>query len=53
LPDGRINIGLGPVFSYYEFKSPGLKRLTDEEWREILKTNPPSEPEWILNYLSK
>jgi len=30
LPDGRILIGAGPVFSYYEFKHPMAERLTDE-----------------------
>lgn len=36
LPDGRILIGGGPVFSYYEFKQPIAERLTDEQWREML-----------------
>jgi len=47
VPDGRILIGAGPVMSYYEFKHPMKDRLTDEKWRELLKSNPPNEPEWI------
>lgn len=47
VPDGRILIGAGPVMSYYEFKHPMEDRLTDEKWRDILKTNPPEKPDWI------
>jgi hypothetical protein len=50
LPQGHILLGVGPVFSYYEFKQPMENRLTDEAWREILKTNPPLEPEWVKNF---
>jgi len=50
VPDGRILIGAGPVFSYYEFKQPIKNRLTDEAWREMLKSNPPKSPEWISNF---
>lgn len=50
VPDGRILIGAGPVFSYYEFKQPMKDRLTDEKWREILASNPPEKPEWISNF---
>lgn len=47
LPDNRILIGAGPVFSYYEFKQPMKDRLTDEKWREILRLEPPDEMEWV------
>ncbi len=50
LPGDYILAGVGPVFSYYEFKHPMKDRLTDEEWRNKLKTNPPSEPEWIKSF---
>jgi len=50
VPDGRILIGAGPVFSYYEFKQPMQDRLTDEKWRDILGSNPPKEPEWVSNF---
>ncbi|MFW6134801.1 MAG: DUF3160 domain-containing protein [Elusimicrobiota bacterium] len=53
LPQGHIVLGMGPVFSYYEFKQPMDDRLTDEAWREILEgNNPPDEPEWIKNFSS-
>lgn len=50
IPDGRILLGVGPVFSYYEFKQPMKDRLNNEKWREILETNPPPEPEWIKSF---
>ncbi len=50
VPDGRILVGAGPVMSYYEFKHPMENRLTDEEWREMLKSNPPENPGWISNF---
>ena len=51
LPQGNIVVGVGPVFSYYEFKQPMSKRLTDEEWREMLESgNFPPEPEWTKNF---
>ncbi|MEA3254344.1 MAG: DUF3160 domain-containing protein [Candidatus Altiarchaeota archaeon] len=50
VPDGRVLVGAGPVMSYYEFKHPMKDRLTDEKWRDLLKENPPEEPEWISNF---
>ena len=50
IPDGRILIGAGPVFSYYEFKQPMEDRLTDERWRDMLKSQSPEKPEWISNF---
>jgi len=38
VPDGRILIGAGPIMTYYEFKQPMSKRLTDEKWANILIT---------------
>jgi hypothetical protein len=50
VPDGRVLIGAGPVMSYYEFKQPMQERLTDEEWREMLGSEPPERPEWYCNF---
>jgi len=38
--------------SYYEFKQSADSRLTDEAWREMLKTNPPENVEWYSNFES-
>jgi len=53
LSQGHIVLGMGLVFSYYEFKQPMNNRLTDEAWKEILETNPPDEPKWLKNISSK
>jgi hypothetical protein len=50
LPEGQILIGVGPTFSYYEFKQSMEDRLTDEGWRKILDSNPPPEPEWTNTF---
>ncbi len=50
LPDGRVAVGMGPVLSYYEFKHPMADRLTDEAWRELLKTSPPAPPPWTASF---
>ncbi len=50
LPDGDIALGVGPVFSYYEFKQPMEDRLTNEQWREMLETDPPAKPEWVGSF---
>lgn len=50
VPDGRILIGAGPVMTYYEFRQPMSDRLTDEKWRELLKSDPPEKPEWTSGF---
>ena len=53
-PDGRIVLGCGPAFSYYEFKWPMNDRLTDEKWREVLKgKETPQRPEWTGSFRQK
>ena len=49
-PDGSVVLGVGPVFSYYEFKQPISQRLTDEAWREKLAEDPPDDPEWVEGF---
>jgi hypothetical protein len=47
--DGKLVAAVGPVFSYYEFRLIGTKRLNDEEWKEILKLDNRTAylPEWL------
>jgi len=53
-PDGRIIAGAGPVLSYYEFKHPMDDRLTDEQWKEMLKNGEePDRQEWIDTFFSE
>jgi hypothetical protein len=51
VPDGRIILGAGPVFSYYEFKQPIGERLTDEKWKKTLEQEEePGRPDWIETF---
>jgi len=37
----------GPASSYFELLEPGLNRLTDEDWKEMLVTDQrPPRPNW-------
>ncbi|MCD6467717.1 MAG: DUF3160 domain-containing protein [Thermoplasmata archaeon] len=53
LPDGRVLVGAGPVFSYYEFKQPITDRLTDEKWRELLLSSPPDRLGWMETFVAE
>ncbi len=44
---GALYLTRGVTFSYYEFLHPSNDRLTNEQWREMLETNPPPQPSWI------
>ncbi len=48
---GTLRLVKGGTFSYYEFHHPMVDRLTDESWQEMLDSNPPPLPEWILSSL--
>jgi hypothetical protein len=51
VPDGRTIIGAGPTLSYYEFKQPINNRLTDEAWKEMLKSGQtPPRPTWVSSF---
>jgi hypothetical protein len=52
LPDGRILCGAGPVMTYNEFLQPMAERLTDEQWRTMLETSPPSRPAWTASFVA-
>jgi hypothetical protein len=51
MPEGHILVGVGPVYSYYEFKQPMSNRLTDEKWREMLGSGKaPALPDWTKSF---
>ena len=50
-PDGSVMIALGPVYSFYEFHQDLVKRLTDEQWQEMLKNEPLDMPAWMKEYM--
>lgn len=43
----------GVVYSYYEFTLPIDQRMTDQEWRDRVTTNPPPRPSWTSLYRSE
>ncbi|MFX1286183.1 MAG: DUF3160 domain-containing protein [Promethearchaeota archaeon] len=45
--DGNLRLIRGGTFSYYEFEYPMNNRLTDEQWHQILDSDPPPLQEWI------
>lgn len=50
--EGQLKITKGAAFSYYEFTQPISRRMTDESWRELLKTGPvPAPPDWSASFL--
>jgi hypothetical protein len=49
--NGELRISQGAIFSYYEFKWPMSNRLTDGEWQDMLKTDPPEMPEWMGSFM--
>ncbi|MBR5421792.1 MAG: DUF3160 domain-containing protein [Lachnospiraceae bacterium] len=62
--DGELHVGRGSVYSFYQFEQPMIDRLTDEEWRDILKgghydddfnwvkseRDKPEQPGWTQDY---
>jgi hypothetical protein len=55
VPDGRIILGAGPTLSYYEFRwLTDQGRLTDEEWKEMLKQGQQApRPNWMDSFYGK
>ena len=49
--EDELKITVGGIFSYYEFIHPIANRLTDEEWKTILKSDsPPILPFWTSEF---
>jgi len=47
----KLVIGAGFVLSFYEFTHPMSQRLTNEEWRKIIKEY--DTPEWTRSFILK
>ncbi|HLV79067.1 MAG TPA: DUF3160 domain-containing protein, partial [Chthonomonadaceae bacterium] len=48
---GKLWIGRGAVFTYYEFEQPIANRLSDETWQKMLDTGKaPGQPVWIKSF---
>ncbi|MFH2037950.1 MAG: DUF3160 domain-containing protein [Chloroflexota bacterium] len=53
LPDQPFRIGVGAVFTYYEFTVPATDRMTDEQWQAMVEagTNP-ALPDWTSLFVA-
>jgi hypothetical protein len=46
--EGKLRLCRGAIFSYYEFLQTESKRLTDQEWQDLLQEQKqPEQPSWI------
>jgi len=54
--EGKLKIGKGGVFSYYEFTQPLSGRLTDEQWWDIIagqgEREMPDLPDWTADFIA-
>lgn len=52
LPDSPYRVGVGAVFTYYEFTVPPADRMTDETWQAMVEggTAPPA-PDWTSLFI--
>ena len=51
---GKLWLGRGAVFSYYEFHHPMNDRLTDEKWQQMITTSKaPPPPVWTKSFVVK
>ena len=61
--DGKLHVGRGSVYSFYQFATDMGNRMTDSEWRDILRgghydddwnwiadENKPDQPAWTQSY---
>mgnify|MGYP001221139023 CR=1 FL=1 len=54
LPDEPYRIGIGVVYTYYEFEVQPGDRMTDESWRSLLETGQaPPQPAWTQTFISE
>jgi hypothetical protein len=50
---GKLYLNRGATFGYYEFLQRD-KRMTDEQWQDMLKTNKaPSQPQWMESFMTE
>jgi hypothetical protein len=53
LPDEPWRVGVGAVFSYYEFEVKPSERMTDETWQEMVAAgDTPPMPDWTGLYIA-
>lgn len=54
LPDEPYRVGIGVVYTYYEFIVPPGDRMTDQTWQALLESGQaPAQPEWTQAFISE
>ncbi len=54
LPDEPYRVGVGVVYTYYEFIVAPSDRMTDETWQALLESGrAPVQPEWTRAFISE
>ena len=54
LPDEPYRVGVGVVYTYYEFIVAPSDRMTDETWQALLESGQaPAQPEWTQAFISE
>jgi Protein of unknown function (DUF3160). len=54
LPDEPYRVGVGVVYTYYEFIVAPSDRMTDETWQALLESGrAPVQPEWTQAFISE
>ncbi|MEI8131764.1 MAG: DUF3160 domain-containing protein [Leptolinea sp.] len=52
LPDAPWRVGIGAVFSYYEFTVPSAERMTDKQWQDKVESGQtPPLPTWTESFI--
>ncbi len=50
-PNGELYVAQGFTLSFYEFTWPQTRRLTDQEWRELLEKGGIERPFWTTSFM--
>ena len=54
LPDEPYRVGIGVVYTYYEFIVAPSDRMTDQTWQALLESGQaPAQPEWTQAFISE
>ena len=52
LPDSPWRIGIGAIYTYYEFTVSPDNRMTDETWQaQVAGSSPPAQPAWTSSFI--
>lgn len=54
IPELPYKVGIGMVYTYYEFEILPSERMTDETWRSLLESGQaPAQPTWTSSFIQE